>query len=662
MKIKNPFRFSSLRSVLITWFFVFSILPLVLISWYSLRQFQQAIESEQLQRLQSNGREVAVIVSDYYQQLKNNQEALASSAPFTEALVQSNRRFLKDFSYAGLSLSFLNSASLYAPNGQKLIILNRDRQNNLQSQFIFSEDQVLNAEELKHLVTQNELGTVVESNADGLTLVLISKFKNQDGDTQGYIEQRIDLKSLFLMRVKNKIKSELFLLDNSQHKVLASTFLLSNTDIHSLVQAGQSLHNEDQLLNIKNQDTPYGFIIQPLLWDKSVFFLGIGMNKKGSLEVLQNINVAFIGVISLVALFLIITIVISTTVLLRPINELIEGLQAFDKTEKPIQLAVKNKTEIGRLTRTFNQMSYKIYSARQDLRKKIKELEKANMNLKAAQAKLVHSAKMTSLGQLVAGVAHELNNPIGFIYSNTAHLKDYSEKLFKIIDEIEKKPEKIGEIKQAYDYEYIKKDLPQLIRSCEDGAQRTRDIVVGLRNFSRLDESQLKEVDLREALDTTLEILSGELKNRIKIIKNYEEVPRVWCYASQINQVLVNILANAAQAIEGNGRIWIHLSTQKATAETPRYIRLSIQDSGAGIPREVVEKIFEPFFTTKDVGQGTGLGLSISYGIVQNHGGDIQVKSQVGKGTEFIVTLPLKPPLKSSPTRLKMGKTDRTHF
>jgi two-component system NtrC family sensor kinase len=293
-------------------------------------------------------------------------------------------------------------------------------------------------------------------------------------------------------------------------------------------------------------------------------------------------------------------------------------------------------------------MSMKVFKARNDLKNKIKELEKANTNLKEAQTQLVQSAKMTSLGQLVAGVAHELNNPIGFIYSNTSHLRDYSEKLFKIIEEIEKNPNKSNEIKDQHDFNYIQEDLPRLIKSCQDGAQRTRDIVLGLRNFSRLEESQLKEIDINEAIDMTLELLKGETKNRITIHRQYESIPFVHCYASQINQVIMNIVTNATHAITGNGNIWISTQVIKAATDSVGKVQISIQDSGVGMDSEVVDKIFEPFFTTKDVGQGTGLGLSISYGIVQNHGGDIKVQSKKDVGTEFVITIPIRQPDKKT--------------
>lgn len=168
-----------------------------------------------------------------------------------------------------------------------------------------------------------------------------------------------------------------------------------------------------------------------------------------------------------------------------------------------------------------------------------------------------------------------------------------------------------------------------------------------MRNFSRLEEAQLKEINLSQALDTTLELLHGEIKNRLQIHKNYEPIPNILCYASQINQVFMNILSNAVQAIQGAGQIWLTILPMKASANYPGRVQISIQDNGVGMDAITLEKIFEPFFTTKSVGQGTGLGLSISYGIIQNHGGEIQVRSQKGVGTEFVIIIPLKP-IKSS--------------
>lgn len=624
---------------------IFSIVPLVVVSVYALHQFQRALESEQIQRLQANGREIELILSDYYTQLRENRDTLSASPQFTYGLTVMDVSGLREFITEWIGGGIVSSLAVYGRDGQRLALVVREDDGKLSYPQLFADKASLSEQYINHLADRSDLGVINQQPTNGLELVLFSKMTNQAGNPIGYIEQKIPLRTQFLVRIKNKLKLELMLLDDSE-KIISSTFYTEKKNLSEVTGVVDVRSDDETMLRIESDGVPYGFILYPLHWDGSSFLLGLGMSRKSALAVLENVNVAFIGLISLVALFLTVTIVLSTTMLLRPIKDLIEGLKSFEKTDKPVQLKVKNKTEIGRLTSTFNQMSLKIFQARQDLKKKIKELERANSNLKEAQAKLVHSAKMTSLGQLVAGVAHELNNPIGFIYSNMSHLQDYTEKLFHIIEEIEKDPSRSSQIKQENEFEYIKKDLPQLINSCHDGAQRTRDIVLGLRNFSRLEESQLKEIDLRDSIDTTLDLLKGEIKNRVRVHRNYESIPKVNCYASQINQVIMNIIANAIHAVGGNGQIWISTTALKAAQGRPGQVRLTIQDSGIGMEPEVVEKIFEPFFTTKEVGQGTGLGLSISYGIIQRHGGDIQVRSQKGKGTEFVITIPVSQPKK----------------
>lgn len=633
-------RFTSLRSILISWFIVFSIVPLGLVAAYSLIKFKKAIESEQLQRLNANGREIEVIISDYLNQLKNQRDQLSKNPRFTYHLSVADISALKEISSEWLGGSILTSLSVYSRDGARLLQSVKEDSSQISHLQSAGEKVALNGRYVAQLTDKLDLGLVNQELSNGVELILLSRVLNASGRHIGYIEQKISLTLSFLMRVKNRLKLDLMLLNNS-NRVLSSTLYFPGKNFSEIIEKKTGFFESDILMNVRNRSDLYGFIIYPIPWDQSSIQLALGTSKKESELVLRNVNVAFVGVISLVVLFLIVTILISTSLLLKPINELIEGLRAFEKTEKPIFINVKNKTEIGLLTATFNQMSLKIFQARQDLRKKINELEQANVSLKEAQTKLVHSAKMTSLGQLVAGVAHELNNPIGFIYSNMSHLKESAEKLFLIIEEIEKNPEQAAQIKQKHDFEYIQKDLPRLIKSCQDGSQRTRDIVIGLRNFSRLEESQLKEIDIHESIDTTLELLKGEISSRIKVHRQYETIPKVFCYASQINQVFMNILSNAVHAVQGNGQIWIATHLLKATQNQSGRVQISIQDSGTGMKPDVLDKIFEPFFTTKEVGRGTGLGLSISYGIIQNHGGDIQVRSQLGVGTEFIITIPV---------------------
>jgi two-component system NtrC family sensor kinase len=626
-------KYTSLRRILTFWFIIFSIVPLALVAIYSLVTFREAIENELFERLKSNGREVEVMFSEFYDKLKDNRDNFAGNPRFTYNLSVGDLAALNDDSAAWLSGNILTSIATYSRDGRRLSFAGKELTNNTR----------LNQRYIEHLASSTDIG-VIEHGPQRLELSLISRIVNSKAKTIGYVEQRLVLGDSFLSKVKDELKLELMLL-NIQNQVILST-------IAGRPVIGKAKAEEKSLIDVQGDSDSFAFIEHSVIWDKSQFKVFIGTSKAEIQRILKKINVVFLGVTGLGVLFLIITIFISTRVLLKPVSKLIESLREFENTDSLVQVKVKNRTEIGLLMETFNQMSLKVFQTRNDLKNKIKELEQANINLKEAQAQLVQSAKMTSLGQLVAGVAHELNNPIGFIYSNTSHLKEYTSQLISIIEEIEKNPEFIEQIKQKHEFEYIRKDLPLLINSCLEGAQRTRDIVIGLRNFSRLEESQLKDIDLNDAIDMTLDFLKGEVKNRIKITRNFQELPPVYCYASQINQVLLNILSNAVHAISGSGNIWITTSFLPSDSAGDQKVRVSIKDSGEGMSADVVEKIFEPFFTTKEVGKGTGLGLSISYGIIQNHQGDIQVCSEKGVGTEFIITIPVKQNSKSARSHL----------
>ncbi|MEO8670712.1 MAG: ATP-binding protein [Tahibacter sp.] len=273
------------------------------------------------------------------------------------------------------------------------------------------------------------------------------------------------------------------------------------------------------------------------------------------------------------------------------------------------------------------------------------ELELALARLNAAQEQLVQSEKMASLGQLAAGVAHEINNPIGYVHSNLGTLQEYLNNLFGLIECYESvvhgsptTPERKVEIarrKEAIDFEFLVQDLPQLLAESREGIDRVRRIVQDLRDFSRADRVETWSLyDLHRGLDSTIGIIWNEIKYKAEVHKEYGVLPLVECLPSQINQVFMNILMNAAQAIDQRGEI--HVSTGVDGGN----VWIAIRDTGPGIPPDVIKRIFDPFFTTKPVGKGTGLGLSISYGIVRKHGGDIAVESRADAGTTFRVTLP----------------------
>lgn len=280
-------------------------------------------------------------------------------------------------------------------------------------------------------------------------------------------------------------------------------------------------------------------------------------------------------------------------------------------------------------------------------------IEQSYQDLQKTQSQLVESEKMASLGQLTAGVAHEINNPINFVSSNISPLRtdinellEILEKYEEIIEEkgLEQEFEEVAELKEDIDYDYVKTEITHLLTGIADGANRTAEIVKGLRNFSRLDENEQKFADLNEGIVSTLLILKTKWKGKIKIVKNLNTIPQILCYPGKLNQVFMNILTNAIQAIEqkmkegegGENKIYINTHHQNDT------VIISIKDTGIGMTEAVKKRIFEPFYTTKNVGDGTGLGLSITFGIIQNHKGTIAVHSEVGKGTEFVITLPVK--------------------
>jgi signal transduction histidine kinase len=245
---------------------------------------------------------------------------------------------------------------------------------------------------------------------------------------------------------------------------------------------------------------------------------------------------------------------------------------------------------------------------------------------------------------LVAGIAHEINNPINFIHGNIMILQNYAKDLLSLIDLYEANsgaiPEefkaKIESLKNDIDLDFLRDDINDLIKSCIEGTERTKNIVLDLKNFSRMEEMVLTQFDVPKEIDTTLNILNNKYKNRITVIKNYApDTPKIEAYGGQLNQVFMNILDNAQDAIKGMGTLTIN------TYNEGENVKIEFIDTGAGIPQENIEKIFDPFFTTKAVGKGTGLGMSISYRVINDHHGRIFVESELGKGTKFTIVLPI---------------------
>ncbi|MEM8504299.1 MAG: PAS domain-containing protein [Cyanobacteria bacterium P01_D01_bin.1] len=296
----------------------------------------------------------------------------------------------------------------------------------------------------------------------------------------------------------------------------------------------------------------------------------------------------------------------------------------------------------------LNTLKLESYSRNQA--RQTKELTAALRELKRTQAQIVQSEKMSSLGQMVAGVAHEINNPVNFIHANIEPACNYATDLLEIIalyqHEYSQPSTALLEMLEEVDFDFIQKDFTELLKSMKVGTSRIREIVLSLRNFSRLDEAEIKPVDLHEGIDSTLIILAHKIKTNsrdkgIEIEKSYQLSSLVECYSSQMNQVVMNILANAIDALDQSHNPKINISTMQQTDNAV----ITISDNGAGMPKVVQDQIFNPFFTTKQVGKGTGMGLSISYQIVtEKHKGTLAVDSEPGLGTQFVISIPLKQP------------------
>ncbi len=403
--------------------------------------------------------------------------------------------------------------------------------------------------------------------------------------------------------------------------------------------------------------------------------------------------IAFVSISLSTTLAILFAYYISTSIS-RPLKDLTHiAKEVTQKSNFELQASTNTADEVGVLATSFNQMIFKVKellaeqintnqkleSYNDNLEEKVEKrtqelieknsiLEKTLRELKKTQGQLIQNEKMSSLGQLVAGIAHEINNPVNFIHGNLSHADEYIQDLLGLVEIYQEEyPEpttKVQEEVESIDLDFLNEDLPKLLTSMKVGSLRIREIIKSLRNFSRLDESEYKQADIHEGIDSTLMILQNRLKVKpeysgIEIIKEYGELPLVECYPSQLNQVFMNLIGNAIDALDeyqqkskqgksmglSTGDVkatkrQIRIYTQTLDSES---VTICIADNGPGIPKEIISRLFDPFFTTKEVGKGTGLGLAISHQIiVEKHNGKLECLSRLGQGTEFIIKIPIK--------------------
>lgn len=361
-------------------------------------------------------------------------------------------------------------------------------------------------------------------------------------------------------------------------------------------------------------------------------------------DIALKIVVVSIGISVLTA---IIFAFLTSKMITKPIEVLTSVAKRATKDSNfELQATILQDDEIGALADAFNQL--------------IRTVQQLLEEQQRTHLQMVQSEKMSALGKMVAGIAHEINNPVNFIHGNLTHLKEYSTNLLDFVHLYQKHyPNPVSEIRaqvEELDIEFLKADLPKILDSMKLGSERIRQIVLSLRNFSRLDEAELKAVDLHEGINSTLLILQHRLKERagfpeIQVVCEFDVLPQVKCYPGPINQVFMNILTNAIDALEeSNSKL-----TDQEIKENPskiiirtsiidsKWVKIMISDNGTGMPESVRHCIFDPFFTTKAVGKGTGIGLSISYQIVtKKHGGKLECCSVLGEGTEFIIQIPVE--------------------
>lgn len=631
----------SLKTQLAIYFIPVALLPAVVISFYAMNALEQSNQETLIKRSVSEReallQEIEKKEKDFLEQIRS----FAKSEKLLNSLSQNNlsqtNQLLNSFR-SGVRLRVYDQEGKFTTKRTRGVV---DRQ-----------IPYISKEGLKKLRNSAEtIERYVSTEEQGLVTVARVLLKDRDR-VYGIVESEMTFGPTDFNEFKYRRECDVLFI-NREFISMAGSLALSRDDLSGITKkvfripedGGWSGSKSPTFLKLGESRYAVFLYDMPGVFGKTKRwgYIGVLLSMNSVDFITQRLKANLIYVTLFIILAFAIWIFVFSNRIVEPVEKLVLAMKRIKSGRVEEIPTLESPYEIQYLIQAFNDMGRSVVSAKRALEQKVEELKRANQEIKNAQSQLVHSAKMISLGQIVAGVAHELNNPIGSIHSNMQSLDSYIVKIRTLVDEYHKMRSKLDEserrewerLEKELDIEFILNDIGDLTKSCIDGARRTRDIVSGLKTFSRMDTGGFRRENLHEGIFSTLKLLEPEFKNRIKVHRELGVLPEIECNLQQLNQVFVNLLSNAAHAIKGKGEVWIRTRQEGET------VVIDIEDNGEGIPSDNLSKIFDPFFTTKKVGEGTGLGLSIAYGLIQKHNGNIVVRSTVGKGTLFSVSLPI---------------------
>ncbi|MCS6837602.1 MAG: ATP-binding protein [Bdellovibrionaceae bacterium] len=591
----------SLKSTLILWFFLFSLVPMLVVTYFLLDIFRDTYQKEVDFRLNAG-------FEDFVQLVRSGESRLWQAFEFFEHTtvtgVDSDR--LKS-----VAEKFqLDAAAIYDGSGRLITSAQQDERGDWVA---FPEPSAgrsgLVASQLKHLIKQRSALIVRAFQKRKLSFSMIKAMSKQ----KRIVEFTFDIRQKDLDLIRTKRQVDLAVLDRGERGILNNWSALP----FKIISALQNKWGE--VVPVILEGIPSLVLANKIAWGEDEFFVVTASSKVSWKEAISRVLFSLSLVLAGVVLILVVLVAYVSNNIISPLNQLVDVTKRAMNEGGVGIFHVGPYAEINALGQSISQLIQDVQQAQKNLLKKIEEL-------KTTQALLVKSEKLSSLGLLVAGIAHEINNPVAYIYSNMSSLKKLFLKLTAYLDNL---PESNPNLKKNID------NFESLINVMEKGLVRIKKIVEGLRFFARGSQPQKELVNLHQLVESALVLLSHKIKNtQIKVVLNVPKQLVVLCQPSEFSQVLLNLILNAIQAMGNMGTLTIR------AVDDDSGTTIFVRDTGKGIAPEHQSKIFQPFFTTKAAGEGTGLGLSICYGIIEQHGGRIDFESEVGAGTEFRIWLP----------------------